>query len=107
MAEFWNNQDLKRPTLAPGENRYHVYFDKMTRTWNIFDMMQVPEDTYQDPPEDSYIAIPQKIVRALLEELADTELIDYVLADKNYQKDVEERHLDIIEKLIDQDGQTG
>ena len=103
MAEFWKCAEIKRE-LGPGENRYHVYFDNMAQTWNIVDKMQVPPGTPRadEVPEDAYIAIPQRVIRSLIKELADTKLMDHVLADKTYQKDVEERHLDIIEKLIDE-----
>jgi len=102
MSEFWKEQTIERQ-LLPEEKRYNVYFDSARQTWNIIDMTMVPEDQLE-PPEDAYIAIPQPIVRELLTEIADTDLIDHILADKTYQKDVEEKHLEMLDKLIDKIG---
>ena len=66
--------------------------------WEILDFRGVSEG--QRCPEENIIRLSNEQVLALLEAVAETELINKVLAKRVYQKDLCDRHLDIIDELV-------
>jgi hypothetical protein len=69
----------------------------------IFDGRKVPEDWDwgKDPPAEALMVIPTELAVVLLDEMAKTEIINRVLSGRTYTKDMADRHLDIIERLIE------
>lgn len=77
---------------------FHVPYRR--ERWAIVDLDGVPEG--QEAPEENIIRLRDEQVVILLRAVAKTELINQVLAERVYDKDIANRHLDIIEKLVDQ-----
>ena len=82
--------------------RYRAYWDEFRDAFIIVNHWRINKDWSpgEKPPEDAILPIPREAALALLDAIAETKLIDRVLASKTYTKDAMNRHLDIIEKLI-------
>lgn len=78
--------------------RFEAYFDRPSRCWRLIDTEGVPAG--ERPPIEKTTSLSTEQVLVLLEEVAKTDLINKVLAERVYSKDMANRHLDIIQELI-------
>lgn len=95
----------EHPDIKPiqGLPRYRAYWDMFRDAFIIMDHWRINKDwgPGEEPPEDAILPIPREAASVLLDAIAKTKLIDHVLAGKTYTKDAMNRHLDVIEKLIE------
>jgi hypothetical protein len=75
-----------------------AFFDQRCWRWKIINFTGVEEG--EQAPEEQLISLSEQEVMVLLEAVAETELINKVLAKRAYDKDMANRHLDIIDALI-------
>lgn len=86
------------------EERFKAFYDAPSQHWMIVDYCRFDlknQDPGEDVPDKALLRIPVQATHILLEAVADTDMIDSVLADRTYAKEVEDRHLDIIETLVE------
>lgn len=76
--------------------RFSAYFDETRRCWVLTDA----EGMAPGEVPKKVVLLSNEQVLILLEEVAKTDLINKVLAEKVYSKDIANRHLDIIQELI-------
>ena len=89
------------------EDAYYAYYAPERRAWVIVsryhpDMIDRTPGTI--PPESACIIINTEALIPLLQAVAETDLISPVLSKKLYDRDMANRHLDIIESLIQKVG---
>ena len=89
-------------------DRYYVY-QSMERlgAWVIVDTLHpdyIDKDAGTVVPESTCMIINTEAMIPLLQSVAETPLVSHVLSKKLYNRDMANRHLDIIESLIQKVG---
>ena len=102
---MWKNEFEAELKPQPGMDRYRAYYKREYGGFSIIDWWRAyginPNlEPGIIPPDDAVLYLPPEVITVLLDAVAETKLIDRVLAGKVYTKDMADRHLDIIEKLI-------